>query len=949
MFRRAWLVDAVRVAGHAVILNLVFAATAALANEYVVFGPQTYTRATGTPVTVTNTFRVNHPTPPSTLRVTNHGITSAEIQVNGHEIFGPSDIKDDTTTLERAVTLLDGANQISVQLRSAPGASLTIDIVSTDNTPPTISGAIAPPPNASGWNNTNATVTFSCADTQSGVASCQAPATVAAEGANQDVVGTATDVAGNTATTSVTVNLDRTPPDVTAAQVPPPNANGWNNSPVVVTFTATDALSGVALGSITAPVTLAADGRNLSASGRAVDLAGNVGTFTLTGVNIDQVAPIITATLGSSPNANGWFNAPVTVHFTCTDAGSGVDLCPPDQVVSTEGTQTVSGTAADRAGNRAATTTGPIRLDITPPSITVTLTPPPNTNGWNNAPVTAHFTCTDSGSGVANCPPDQIFAADGAGFTASGTATDLAGNSASITSAAINIDTAAPAALVTLSPSPNPNGWYTGPVTAHFTCVDALSGIDTCPPDRIITTEGVSTVAGTAIDKAGNTISVTGDPIRIDLGPPTITATLAPAPNANGWNNTPVTVHFTCADSGSGVATCPPDQTVATDGAGQSVTGIAVDMAGNSAVVFADVNVDRVAPRLTLTSPADGAKLLVSRVSTTGTVTDDLSGLASVTCNGALASTFGGTLGCDVSLTRGANTIAVVATDLAGNTSAASIGVSYAPVPSVRITAPDNASYLNITPTTVTGIVDDPNAVVTVNSIPAPNSNGAFSAVLPLAEGPNLVTAAATTAEGAIGTASVTITLDTTPPHVTITSPSDQFITTESSISVAGNVNDLVVGTVNDQQAKVTVNGATAQVANRTFLAADVPLLIGPNTIQAVATDRVGNAATMQITIVRRAIANAQIRLVSGNNQSGAIGSQLAAPLVVALTDAAGNAVANRPVVFKVTQNDGTLVTLGASPNSSALASTDAQGHATAQWTLGHRAGAGGKDRKSVV
>src|SRR5207247_234517 len=170
-------------------------------------------------------------------------------------------------------------------------------------------------------------------------------------------------------------------------------------------------------------------------------------------------------------------------------------------------------------------------------------------------------------------------------------------------------------------------------------------------------------------------------------------------------------------------------------------------------------------------------------------------------------------------------------------------GVEYAPVPSVTILAPQSSSYLNISPTTVSGVVDDPNAVVTVNSIPAPTANGAFSVVLPLAEGPNVITATATTPEGAVGTASLTATLDTTPPHVTITSPPDQFVTTDSSISVAGNVNDIVVGTVNEQQAQVSVNGANASVANRTFLAINVPLDLGPNTIRAIGLDRAGNAA----------------------------------------------------------------------------------------------------------
>src|SRR5207253_11029805 len=138
-------------------------------------------------------------------------------------------------------------------------------------------------------------------------------------------------------------------------------------------------------------------------------------------------------------------------------------------------------------------------------------------------------------------------------------------------------------------------------------------------------------------DKAGNTASVTSDPIRIDLGPPTITATLFPPPNANGWNHSPVTVHFICEDSGAGVATCPPDQVVASDGVNQSATGTAIDRAGNRAVVFQTVSIDRTAPTLAFNAPADGVTLLTPTVSASGTASDDLSGLASVTCNGAPA------------------------------------------------------------------------------------------------------------------------------------------------------------------------------------------------------------------------------------------------------------------------------------------------------------------------
>jgi len=69
-----------------------------------------------------------------------------------------------------------------------------------------------------------------------------------------------------------------------------------------------------------------------------------------------------------------------------------------------------------------------------------------------------------------------------------------------------------------------------------------------------------------------------------------------------------------------------------------------------------------------------------------------------------------------------------------------------------------------------------------------------------LQEGTNPITAVATNTNATASTASIQVTLDTTPPHVTIDSPAVGFTTTESSISVSGIVNDLVVGTVNDSK-----------------------------------------------------------------------------------------------------------------------------------------------------
>jgi len=457
--------------------------------------------------------------------------------------------------------------------------------------------------------------------------------------------------------------------------------------------------------------------------------------------------------------------------------------------------------------------------------------------------------------------------------------------------------------------------------------------------ERAVRLAASNVISVRALGKVGTAIVVSI--IGRDDDRPSISATPAPALNSNGWNNTDVVVTFVCSDLTSPIVSCPDAVSVSEEGANQIISGTTVDEAGNSATASVTVNIDQTPPSASITFPPDGITLHEPEITLTGTVGDSLSGVAGVTCRGIAASVSGETFLCPLSLDSGTNAIDVQATDIAGNSVAANATVSFVHLPKVTITAPGNASYLNITPTTVTGTVDDPAATVEVNGIPAAVVNGGFSAAIPLAEGPNLITVSATAPSGVAGVASIQVTLDTTPPHVTITSPADRFVTTDSSICVSGIVNDIVVGTVNDQEAQVRVNGSAAQVSNRTFLACDVPLTLGDNVIQAVGIDRVGNDATMEITVKREAPGlGSRITLLSGNNQSSAISSQLANPLVVVLEDSAGQPIPDTQVIFKVVKNDGLLAANGQSAPS-VLTTTDALGQAQVVWTLGSRAGAG--------
>src|SRR5207244_5035973 len=98
--------------------------------------------------------------------------------------------------------------------------------------------------NSAGWNNTNVTINFNCSDTLSGVDSCPAQVIAAAEGANQVFSGTVKDRAGNAATASATLNIDKTPPSL---KITAPLSGATVIVPTVtLEGLVTDALSGVA-------------------------------------------------------------------------------------------------------------------------------------------------------------------------------------------------------------------------------------------------------------------------------------------------------------------------------------------------------------------------------------------------------------------------------------------------------------------------------------------------------------------------------------------------------------------------------------------------------------------------------------------------------------------------------------------------------------------------------
>lgn len=173
----------------------------------------------------------------------------------------------------------------------------------------------------------------------------------------------------------------------------------------------------------------------------------------------------------------------------------------------------------------------------------------------------------------------------------------------------------------------------------------------------------------------------------VDTTGPTIVPIIAPGRNAAGWNNTPVTISFECSDA-STVASCPSPVTVSQEGAGQLVTATAADALGHQSSLTVAINIDTVAPVVTLSSSTADLSTVDATLPITGSVTDVGARVGLVRCGALAATVSGATASCTVPLLPGQNTLALVAIDLAGNSSSAGLVATRTAAPTAIALAP---------------------------------------------------------------------------------------------------------------------------------------------------------------------------------------------------------------------------------------------------------------------
>jgi hypothetical protein len=138
-----------------------------------------------------------------------------------------------------------GGASVSCTWSNGEGSRTTTAKVRRDASPPSVSASPDRGPDVNGWYNHEVSIGFSGTDPTSGIASCSSGGYGGPDTAGAAVVGRCSNGAGLTGEASVEIKYDATPPTVTVKPERPPDANGWYNHPVTVSFEGADALSGL--------------------------------------------------------------------------------------------------------------------------------------------------------------------------------------------------------------------------------------------------------------------------------------------------------------------------------------------------------------------------------------------------------------------------------------------------------------------------------------------------------------------------------------------------------------------------------------------------------------------------------------------------------------------------------------------------------------------------------
>ncbi|MBV8880802.1 MAG: hypothetical protein JO332_12600, partial [Planctomycetaceae bacterium] len=782
-----------------------------------------------------------------------------------------------------SITLAPGDNAITVTVTDTAGNTNTdVIVVRQDVNLPTVAFAT---PVASGTyrtNQSNVAVSGTAADdvavqgvTVNGVAATGTTSwtgSVTLAAGSNTITAVATDSAGNTQSTAITIILDTTDPLMAIT--------GHNDGDTFSTVTGTVTLAGTASDPAGGTVqTVSWANTTTGGSGTAIfgggtwstpialtpgtnlivittrDAAGNITQETLTIIH-DTQAPTVSI---SSPTASATYN---------TNTGA----VPPVVLLG--------GTASDNVNV----------FQVT----------------WSNSATGGSGTATGTTAWSASVPlvegSNQITVV----------ATDDVGNSSSDT-ITVTFDPTLPVINIT---SPTPSATYSTTVTpldfagnasdnlslASVTwnnltalAVGTASGTTSWTASGVPLVSGPNTIRFTATDGVGNTQNAT-IVVTYDVTPPVV-AILSPA-GAISTQTRPLAISGTASDNvgvqnvtwsnsltgTTGTATFTAGLNVNWSASIPMIPGVntitirATDPLGNIGTSSVDVTYshETVVPTMSVDTPATSPFVSPTQLIALAGKANDNVGVTQVSWLNRTTGVFGtASLAlpdwtAEVPLANGDNLIDITVSDDVGNTVTTTITVTFVATvelnpPTVTITAPTTSDTFT---TTTSPLHLEANSIDDVGVVNVHWTNqGTFGdgesgwgtfwyADIPLVAGPNLITVTAIDTSGNVGTDTITVTYnppvgDPVPPSVSIVTP-----LASGTVNVSVPVVD-ISGTAadnNNVDAVTYSNTATGVYATASgttnWTATNVALNAGVNVITARAVDPAGNLGQSTLVVV---------------------------------------------------------------------------------------------------
>jgi uncharacterized repeat protein (TIGR01451 family) len=939
-------------------LLIISGAVTSAADTVVVFGPQTYRRSAGSPVTVRSTFSTQiNPSASYFLRIERAPGASADISLNGKVIVRASEFNGDVTSIERPITLLP-SNEVAVRLVGKPGSTVIVRIVAVRDTP-------------ARW---SVTKTHAGSFTQG-----QQKATYTVTVSN----------AMNAGTTAGTVTVAETVP--TGLALVSMSGSGWQC--VATTCTRGDALvGGASYPPVTVTVNVAATATSPQVNEVAVSGGGSAAATATDATTIVANPPVLTITKAHSGNfTQGQQNATYTVTVSnAINAGTTTGTVAVAETVPTglalvsmagDGWQCVATTCTRGDALVGGASYPPVTVTV---NVAATATSPQVNEVAVSGGGSAAASATDPTTIVANSPVLSITKTHTGNFTqgqqgAAYLVTVSNAPNAGPTSGSVTVSDTVPTGLTLVSMAGA--GWQC--TDNSCTRSDGLAGGSSYP--QITVTVNVAaaatspqvnavTVAGGGSASADTVDSTTIVPVvPTDETPPSFSIN-SPAPGAFVFQNRPpidvfysdpsgvdtASLAFTANGSPLGVdcalgaagGRCAPISPLPE---GAVILGASVrDSVGNQATAGVSFTVDSTSLDVQITSPANRLITTADSISVSGTVG---AGVTTLTVNDVAAALTGNAFNATVPLRAGINMIVAVGTKANGKTGTDSIDVTRDTIaPIVRIDSPSDGFVSANNAIPITGLVNDIvngglNATVSVNGVSAAVGDGTFMVTtIPLVRGPNTIRAIARDFAGNQGEHSITVRYE--PPvgaRVAILSGNGQAAEVKQPLPQA-----FVAIVKDDVGNPLAGRVVTFQVSRNNGLLRLAPGDAGQRSVQ-IPTDGSGRASVLlrlgdtagqgnnRVLVSALGVTGEvefcasgltappqKILMTMGDNQRGAVGQPLATPMEALVADRDGNPVKDLDVSFSIARGGGNID--GA---QTAVRRTGVDGIARAVLTLG--------------